>query len=127
MRTLLVRLGLVFTRNWKVLVAIPAPSLTLTAMSVIPTGPTLGLTVTLRLVPVPPKMMSASLANAWLDEAPVTVRFVDAVSASLTVNGIAGVWVSTAITRLEMAEIVGNRLTVTVKVRETELLLAPTS
>ena len=74
--------------------------------------------------------MSAVCTRVGLSELPERVRLEAAVSASAMVNGMAGVAESMAMIRLVMLEMVGGVLTwltVTVKERETTLLLVPPS
>ena len=83
-----------------------------------------------RLAPLPPRTISAGSTSEALSDVADTVRLAAGVSVSPTVKAIAGVDVSMAITRPGMEEIVGATLTwltVTVKVRETTLLLVPPS
>ena len=106
------------------------PSLTVTVMLATPVCPAAGVTVTVRLLPAPPNMIPAVCTRVALSELPESVRLEAEVSASLMVNGMAAVAESAAISRLVMLEMVGGWLTwltVTVKVRETTLLLVPPS
>src|ERR1035441_9274689 len=118
------------TLNWKTLLAVSVPSLTVIVMFATPVCPGSGVTVTVRLLLLPPNTMSPGSTRVGLSELPDKVRFAAGVSASPTVNGIAGVDASTAIIRLVMLEMVGGVstwLTVTVKAWETILLLVPPS
>src|SRR5436189_1647234 len=67
-----------------------APSLTVTVMVVVPLCPAAGVTVTVRLEPLPANTMFAFGASAGLEDVPLSVRAPTAVSASLTVKEIAG-------------------------------------
>src|SRR5882762_10692053 len=72
-------------------VAVEPPSLTETVMVAVPVWPLAGVTVTVRLLPLPPKTMLALGTSPVLDELPARVRLATGVSASLIVNGMAGV------------------------------------
>src|ERR1035437_5780818 len=90
----------------------------------------MGVRVTVRLLSLPPKTMLLVGTSAGRDELAETVRFDAAVSGSPTTNGSGGVAVSWVVAWLAMAEMTGGWLmwlTVTVKERETRLLLAPPS
>ena len=122
--------GRVRTLNWKTLLVLSVPSLTVIVMFATPACPGSGVTVTVRLPLLPPNTMSAGSTRVGLSELPDSVRFAAGVSASPTVNGIAGVVASTAIIRFVMLEMVGGVFTwsmVTVKEWETILLLVPPS
>ena len=118
------------TLNWKTLWAVSVPSLTVMVMLARPVWPDSGVIVTVRLLLLPPKAMSVGSTRVGLSELPESVRFAAGVSASPMVNEMVGVAESMATTRLVMLEMVGGVLTwltVTAKVRETTLLLAPPS
>ncbi len=66
-----------------------------------------GVMVTVRLAPLPPKMMLAFGTNVVLDELPETVKLPAAVSASSTVKAMAPVGVFSQVDWSEMSEIVG--------------------
>ena len=51
------------------------PSLTVTVIVVVPVCPAAGVSVTVRLAPLPPKTMFAFGTSAGLVELPLTVRF----------------------------------------------------
>ena len=84
------------------------PSLTLTVILATPVWPAMGVTVTVRLPLLPPKLMFAAVTKEVLSEAPDKVKADNAVSGSAIVNGIALVTVLTAMTWLLMDEIVGG-------------------
>ena len=65
----------------------PVPSLTVTVMVACPAWPASGVTVTVRVPPLPPNAMPASATSAWFDDVPDSVRLAEAVSMSLTVKG----------------------------------------
>ena len=73
----------------KLLFVLALPSLTVTVMVAVPTCAATGVTVTVRLAPLPPKTMLAFGTKVGLDEFPLSVRMVSAVSASPTVNAMA--------------------------------------
>jgi len=84
-----------------------------------PLWPEAGVTVTVRLPPLPPNSIPLSGTNVVLDELPDTFRLLEADSGSLTARAIGPVVVSSEIVRLEILLIVGASLTgstVTVKV-----------
>src|SRR3954466_3413281 len=88
--------GAVFTpltvnKNWEL--AVEPPSLTVTVMVAVPVWPLAGVTVTVRLAPLPPKIILALGTSVVLDELPARVRLASGVSASLIVNGMAAVGV----------------------------------
>jgi len=107
--------------------AVFVPSLTVKVRLATPVCPGSGVTVTVRLLPAPPKTMSVVCTSSGLSELPERVRFAAGVSGSPMVNGMGTVAESIAMIRLVRLEMVGGRLTgltVTVKERETTLLLA---
>ncbi len=87
--------------------AVSAPSLTVTVIVAVPLWFAAGVTVTVRLAPLPPNTMFAVGTSVGLDELPLSVRLPAAVSASPTVKAIAPVPVSSAIVCAAIAEIVG--------------------
>ena len=115
------------TVNWKLLLVVAKPSLTVTVILAVPVFPASGVTVTVRFAPLPPKTMLAFGTSAEFEAVPTRVRFAAGVSVSLTTNELAGVGVPGLVLRLARAEIVGAWLTVTVKERVTMLLLEPPS
>src|SRR5436189_2191500 len=74
------------TVNTKVSLAVKAPSLTVTVMVEVPVWPAAGVTVTVRLLPLPPKTMLPLGTRPVLEEAPLRVRLATGVSGSLTVK-----------------------------------------
>src|SRR5881296_1596983 len=83
------------------------PSSTVTVIVATPVCPAAGVTVTVRLDPLPPKTMLLVGASVALDEPLLNVRLPTGVSASPTVNGIAGVAVSTVVNWSGISLIVG--------------------
>jgi hypothetical protein len=73
------------------------PIATVTVMVVVPDWLANGVTVTVRLAPVPPKLILPTGTNPALDELAESVRLSAAVSTSATVNGSAPVAVSSLI------------------------------
>ena len=66
-------------------------SMTVTVMVVLPAWPGSGVTVRLRLVPLPLKTILVLGTSAGLEDWAVTSKLLTGVSASPTVNGIGGV------------------------------------
>ena len=64
------------------------PSFTVTVMVVLPVCPAAGVTVTVRLAPLPPNTIFPLGTSPGLDDTALNCRFAGAVSASPTVNGI---------------------------------------
>ena len=102
-------------------------SFTNNVMDPLPFWLSAGVTVTVRLLPAPPKTMFAFGTRFVFEDKPDKVNKVAGVAESPTVNGMAAVGVSSAVTWLVMAETVGMTLPVgqtkTVKVRV--IVLAP--
>src|SRR5436190_1435703 len=73
------------TVSEKVLLAVKAPSLTVTVMVAVPLWFAAGVTVTVRFAPLPPKAMFALGTSAVSDEPPLTVRLATGVSTSTMV------------------------------------------
>jgi hypothetical protein len=96
-----------FTVSTKVSLAVREPSLTVTVIVALPFWLAAGVTVTVRLAPLPPKTMFPLGTNPVLEELPLSVRLPAAVSASPTVNAIAPVGVSSLVVWSAMFEIVG--------------------
>src|SRR5580765_5750985 len=114
------------TVNRKLLLARAAPSLTARVMSAVPNWLVAGRTFTVRLEPLPPKMMFATGTREGFDELPVTTRVPGASSTSPTVKGMSPVAVFSAVTWPAITEITGGSLTgltVTVKTRLTVALV----
>ena len=119
--------GLGTTLSVNVCVFVPVPSPTVIVMSALPVAPATGVTVTVRFPPEPPSTIPPANTSDELDELAVIVRLVAAVSTSLIVNGIAVVAVLTRIVSFVIAEMMGRRFTVAVKVRTIVLFAAPPS
>ena len=89
------------------------PSLTETVICALPVWFAAGVTLTVRLDPLPPNTMFALGTSVVEEEVPDTVKRAAAVSASATVNGIAAVaWFAVTVCAA-IPEIVGALLTVT--------------
>jgi hypothetical protein len=84
-----------FTVNTKVSLALFVPSLTLTVIVAVPIWSAAGVTVTVRLLPLPPKTMLLNGTSARFDESFPNVRLPTDVSASPIVKGSAAVAVLT--------------------------------
>jgi len=82
-----------FTVREKLLAEVREPSLTVSVMVLVPFWSAAGVSVTVRLAPLPPTTIPLLGISAVLDELPVTVKLAAAVSLSLTVkvNAPAGV------------------------------------
>src|SRR6266545_4749724 len=78
--------GCALTVSTKVSFALNCPSLTLTVIVAVPDWLAAGVTVTVRLAPLPPKTMLPLGTNKVLPELPLTVRLPAAVSTSPTVK-----------------------------------------
>ena len=98
------------TVSRKLDVAVAVPSLTVRVMVDVPFWFAAGVTVTVRVAPLPLKTRLALGTNVVFDELPVTVRLATAVSASPTVKASAPVFVSSLIVWAASAEIVGDVL-----------------
>ena len=85
------------TVNTNVSLAVEVPSPTVTVIVVEPVWPLAGVTVTVRLVPLPPNEIFELGTSAVFDELPARERLDAGVSASLIANGIAGVAVLTVV------------------------------
>src|ERR1051325_8189762 len=72
----------------------PLPSSTVTVIAAVPKLFAAGVTVTVRLLPLPPKTMLVFGTSAGLDETPLRTKLAAGVSTSLIVNASAGVDVS---------------------------------
>ena len=84
--------GGISTSKMKLVVAVlPPPSLTVRTMVVIPLFPLVGVIVTVRAAPEPPKTILAFNTRVVLLEVPVNVNEAAGVTASPTVNGSAAV------------------------------------
>src|SRR6185369_13576971 len=92
----------------KTVLAVFVPSLTETVMGATPVWPLAGVTVTVRLLPEPPKLMFPFGTRAELAELAERVRFPAGVSRSSTTKSIAGVAVFWSVFTLGMLEITGE-------------------
>lgn len=88
--------GRLITDNWNELVSEVVPSLTVIVIKATPVRPDAGITVTFRLVPLPPKTMFELGTRDGLLELADNVRLEAAVSASPIVKGMEEADVSTA-------------------------------
>ena len=88
---------LTLTVSKKESLALLVPSLTVTVMVLVPDNPDAGVTVTVRLVPLPPNTMLLVGTRVGLDEVALRMRLAGGVSRSLIVNGMAGVGVLTVV------------------------------
>src|SRR6266540_1016858 len=112
------------TSNWKLLVAVaPSSSVIMRVIVATPFALGAGVTVIVRLEPLPPKTMFAFGTRAGFEQKPVSTRLVAGVSKSPTRNGILESTVSSSINRSEMKPIVGDALA---RVRATFVLFAGT-
>ena len=91
----------------KLLEVVAVPSLTLRVMTAVPFCWAAGVTVTVRLAPLPPNAILAAGTSAGLEELPVTVRLPAAVSASPTVKAKVPVDVFSLIVWLMTEETIG--------------------
>src|ERR1035438_6311832 len=111
-------LGEGVTITEKVELAVLVPSLTVTVMGTTPVWPAAGVTVTVRLLPLPPKTMLALGISVVLAEAADNARLAAGVSRSPTVKVMGGAAVFRSVLVQEIAEMQGAVLagnTVTVK------------
>src|SRR5262245_61024521 len=76
------------TVTTKASLAVSAPSLTVTVIVLVPARLDVGVTMTVRLAPLPPKTMFPSGTRVGLDEDPDTTRLPTGVSGSPTMNPI---------------------------------------
>ena len=84
--------GLPLTATVKEVDAVaPSPSVTVSVMVAFPYCPAAGVTVTVRLAPLPPRAMLLTGTRLVLEEAAATVRLAAAVSTSPTVKANAAV------------------------------------
>src|ERR1043166_1973788 len=74
------------TTSRKVSLALLVPSFTVTVMIAFPVWLVAGVTLTVRLLPEPPKTMLAFGTSVGLEEGPLTAKLPGAVSASFTVK-----------------------------------------
>src|SRR6267143_5580922 len=85
------------TVSTNVSLALFTPSLTVTVIVAVPVCPAAGVTVTVRLDPLPPNTMLLVGTSVGLDDPLLNVRLPTGVSASATRNGIAPVAVFTVV------------------------------
>src|SRR4051812_20198269 len=78
----------------KLVLLVARPSLTVKVTDALPDCPDAGLSITVRLLPAPPKIILPTGSSVGLEELPETSRFAAAVWPSPTVKGMAGVLVS---------------------------------
>ena len=103
-------------RNGQLVLAVALPSLTIMLTVEVPLWFTRGVSVTVRLLPLPPNEMPFVGSNVAAEDAAHTLRLPAGVSLSPMTNGIGPELELVAIVWLAMDEIVGGELTVTVKV-----------
>src|SRR4051812_41970243 len=109
MRPVMVNVGV--TVSTKLSEALPPlPSLTVMVIVVVPVWFAAGVMVTVRLAPLPPKLMLALGTSVVLDEDPASVRLAAGVWASPTVKGIVPVPIPFKVLRSAMLLIVGGVL-----------------
>src|ERR1039458_7474955 len=111
-------LGEGVTITARIVLAVLVPSLTVTVIGATPVWPAAGLTVTVRLLPPPPKTMLALGISVVLAEAADNVRLAAGVSRSPTVKAMGGGAVLRSVLVQEIAEMQGAVFagnTVTVK------------
>jgi hypothetical protein len=86
-----------FTVSTNASLAVSTPSLTVAVIVAEPVWLAAGLTVTVRLLPLPPNTMFPLGTSVGFDELPLKVRFAATVSGSPTVKPIAAVGVFTVV------------------------------
>ena len=106
----LVLVGMLVMVSVKLLLALNCPSLTTTVTAVTPDCPAAGVTVTVRLEPLPPKAMLPGGTSVAFAAEPLTVRLPAGVFASLTVNGLAAVGVPSVVDWFASALMTGGEL-----------------
>ena len=79
-------------------------------MDAVPNWFAAGVTLTVRLAPLPPNTILAFGTSVWSDDAPERVRLPTAVSTSPTVNDMGGVAVSSTVVLFAMLVNVGASL-----------------
>ena len=104
------------TESIKVPLEVRVPSLTVKVMVVLPLIEGVGVTVTVRLAPLPPKTILEAGTSAGLLDEPANVNSLADVWVSETVNPRAPVLVSAGIVCAAMVEIAGGVLSAVVKV-----------
>jgi len=93
----------------------PPPSVTVNVIVVMPICPVAGVTVTVRVAPVPPSTIFAVGTNVLLLEVPATINAVAGVRSSPTVKANADVARPIFSTLLPIVEIVGAPFTISLK------------
>ena len=116
---------LTVSRN--VSLAVAAPSPTVIVIVAVPNLSATGVTVTVRLAPLPAKTILPTGTSAGLDDAPVSVKASAAVSTSPTLNASAAVAASSSIVRLPTSEIVGASFTAATDNTKVDRLVAAPS
>src|SRR4051795_13054776 len=106
----LVPVGRLLTVNRKLASTLYCPSLTLTVMVAVPDWPAAGVTVTVRLAPLPPRLMLPRGTRAGLEELLLRIRLARPVSTSPIVKLNGPVELSTLMFWLAMLEIAGGSL-----------------
>ena len=101
------------------------PSLTVIVMVVVPNWFVAGVMVTVRLAPLPPKVMFALGTSAVTDDPPDTLNAADGVSTSPMVNEIAPVPVSSSMARFARSVITGGSFTGVTVSRKVLVAVAP--
>ena len=110
------------TVNTNVSLLLRAPSLTVTLMVALPDWFAAGITVTVRLEPLPPKTILPFGTSPGFEDVPLTTRLEAGLSASPTVKLIGPVEVSSAVVWSGMSEITGGELFTGLTVRWNEVL-----
>jgi hypothetical protein len=95
------------TVKGNVMEVLSCPSLTTTVICATPVWFAAGVSVTVRVAPLPPNTRLAGGTRVGFDDVPLTVKLPAAVSASPTVKASAPVAVSSAVTCAAIGEIVG--------------------
>src|ERR1043166_2692943 len=117
--------GLTVSRKLVELVP-PLASVTVKVIVVAPNWFCAGVSVTVRLLPLPPRTIFELGTRAGFEELPVTTRLPAGVSISPTVKAIAPLGVSSLMATLAIAEMVGRSLTDnTVRMKEPLVVAAP--
>src|SRR6185436_7795266 len=118
------------TVSRKVSLFVAWPSLTATVMVQGPNALGNGVTVTVRLAPLPAKLIAPFGTIDWSEDEPNSDSAVGRLSTSPIVNEMGPVFVSSVMERLKMSEMVGGSLTArmfTSNVRTVTLLDEPSS
>src|SRR5262245_65770048 len=99
------------TVSWKVVLVLAWPSLTVTVIVATPVCVGAGVTVRVRLMPLPPNARFVVGTSVGLDELPLTVRLAAAVSRSPMVKASGPAGAPTGVDWLAMLDTVGASLT----------------